>query len=106
MVAAGLVLVPYCLAAVKAVVGEDDHPNHGVVEDMVYLHHNVGDPDAAADLDALADPVASMAAASPGVLVSAPAIIPTLTSEGTPAISMIPIVVRAPMMIMIAPSKM
>ena len=57
MVAAGLVLVPYFLAAVEAVVGEDDLPNHGVVEDMVYLHHNVGDPDAAADLDALADPV-------------------------------------------------
>ena len=57
MVAAGLVLVPYCLAAVEAVVDEDDLPNHGVVEDMVYLHHNVGDPDAAADLDALADPV-------------------------------------------------
>ena len=50
MVAAGLVLVPYFLAAVEAVVGEDDLPNHGVVEDMVYLHHNVGDPDAAADL--------------------------------------------------------
>lgn len=57
MVAVGLVLVPYCLAAVEAVVGEDDHPNHGVVEDMVYPHHNVGNPDAVADLDALADPV-------------------------------------------------
>ena len=31
MVAAGLVLVPYCLAAVEAVVGDDDHPNNVVV---------------------------------------------------------------------------